>query len=248
MSHPATAVSAFYRTAMLALRVLEAREGRGQRFGDTALARWKSFAGALEDRDRLDLFIRAAQVTAPLAFAPRSVFRLEGLADDEPFGPRWDGPPKGLASELLRDAAAPLSVPTLRELLDVARTTWSIPPFSLPPVLAASFERLSPSTKILLAGADAITGLVVAAQGRSDLDLATQVVLLADDPVERQLFGLGLILLQARGRGQALAAADATPSRVRALGFARVDLALVSEDAAVAAREAVHAVAAELGG
>jgi ParB family chromosome partitioning protein len=33
---------------MLGLRVLEAREGRGQRFGQAAQGRWRSFAGGLE--------------------------------------------------------------------------------------------------------------------------------------------------------------------------------------------------------
>lgn len=237
-------VSSFYRTAMLGLRLLESREGRGQRFGENANARWKSFAGALQERDRLDLLLRAASVTAPLAFAPRSVFAIEGLAEDEAFGPQWEGPPKGLATELFREA--PVDTSAFRAALDLARRTWGLPPFATSAELASSLERLSASTRVVLAGADAITCVALAAQGRSDLDLATQAVLVADAPAERQLLGLALLLLQARARGHLLAAARTNSTALRALGFARIDLALVSSDAAVAAREAIRTVSSEL--
>jgi|CZKU01.1.fsa_nt_gi hypothetical protein len=246
--HPTSpqATESFYRAAFLGLRLLEAREGRGQRFGETADARWKAFAGALEDRDRLDLVIRAASVTAPLAFAPRTVFALEGLAGDEPFGPRWQGPPKGLARELFRSATAPLSATGLREALDTARACWGLPAFASQAALVGSLERLSASSKVLVSGASASMMLGLAAQGRSDLDLGTQAVLVADGPAERQLWGVALMLLQTRGRGLVLGSTEATPARVRALGFARVDICLVSDDAETASRESVRATAADL--
>lgn len=245
-SAPADVV-AYYRATMLGLRLLEGREGRGQRFGDAAHARWRSFAGSLGERDRLELLLRAASVTAPLAFAPRSVFALEGLTDDEPFGPRWPGPPRGLAAELLQAASRPLDTSAPRESLDQVLSLWGHPCFAVSPALTTQLERLSPATKVVVAGAQAIVTLALAAQGRTDLDLATQAILVSERPSERQLWGIALVVLQSRSRGRTLAPAEASSTRVRAAGFARLDLALVSEDATAPAAAAARELAQAMG-
>jgi hypothetical protein len=102
----------FYRAGVLGLRALEAREGRGRRLGPAADATWRAFRGdpgELDDRDRLDLLLRDAAATSPLAFAPRRIFALAGLSDDEPFGHEWPGLPVSLARLLLREAAGGLA-------------------------------------------------------------------------------------------------------------------------------------------
>lgn len=77
---------AYYKAAILGLRALEAREGRGRRFGPDADARWERFRGKLHGGDRLQILLRDASAPWGVAFAASHVFRLEGVAVDEPFG------------------------------------------------------------------------------------------------------------------------------------------------------------------
>jgi hypothetical protein len=72
------AIESYYRAAALGLRLLEAREARGRRFGEAAAATWRALGGELEGRDRLDLLLRDAAVSNPLAFSARGVFDLAG--------------------------------------------------------------------------------------------------------------------------------------------------------------------------
>ena len=89
--------SKFYKAAVGVLAVLDVRRGRA--FGVDADARWQAFRGALQDWDRIEILVRDAAVAygseatsgAPRVpcpgFAPRLVFDLPALADDEPSGP-----------------------------------------------------------------------------------------------------------------------------------------------------------------
>ncbi len=197
MQHEITAVEAFYRASLAGLRALEAAGGRARYFGEEADARWKAFQGELREADRLDLLLRDAAVSHPAAFAPRVVFPIPGLADDEPFGPDWPSLSGPRAVALWREP--PPKSPTLEPVLAAVAEIWSLRP---EPPAAGALDSIGPATRILAAGAGAILGLARHFEGRRDLDLASQVLLISDLPGERQLFGLAAALLGSAGKVQ----------------------------------------------
>ena len=139
MTPPVSApeIDRFYRAAVLGLGLLEARSGTARRFGPDADARWKAFRGGLQDWDRVELLVRDASVRNPAGFAPRVVFGLAALADDEPCGPDWPGPPPTEASTLLRSvASAPRE---LGPILEVVEAAWGLSPRPLSRDVAPRF-------------------------------------------------------------------------------------------------------------
>lgn len=243
-SPTSTEAESYYRACVLGLRALEAREGRGRRLGPAADATWRAFKGApgeLDERDRLDILVRDAAATQPLAFAPRSIFALPGLAADEPFGHEWTGLPVGVARELLQDAAADLAPRPARVVLAQLAAVWGLAPGKAE---GASLASLGPASRVVAAGAGALLALADHFASRRDLDLGDQVLLISDRPGERQLFGLAAVLL-----GSTTAPRVVSPSAVqlegaRASGRERFTAAIISDDAAPGAREA----ALQLGG
>ena len=130
-------IDRFYRAAVLGLGLLEARSETARRFGPDADARWKAFRGGLQDWDRVELLVRDASVRNPAGFAPRVVFGLAALADDEPCGPDWPGPPPTEASTLLRSvASAPRE---LGPILEVVEAAWGLSPRPLSRDVAPRF-------------------------------------------------------------------------------------------------------------
>jgi hypothetical protein len=250
---PREQIESFYRAAALGLAVLEARAGGARRFGPDADARWNAFRGALQDWHRLDLLVRDAAVAHAAAFAPRVVFRLPALAEDEPSGPEWPGPPPDIAAELLRQAAATAAA-DLDALLGEMERIWHLEPAAISREATASIE---PATRLTCAGAGAVLALARAFHGRSELDFGDQVTLIADDPGTRQLFGLAITALGGSRAG------SQRPARVLATtgdptappGPAQpepgqaphridhIDRAIVSADAPPAAREALGRLA-----
>lgn len=81
----------YYEAALIGLAALDAQAPQPRRFGVDADARWRSFRGALETWDRIDLLIRDASASSAAGFAPRVIFALPDVADDEPFGSSWPG-------------------------------------------------------------------------------------------------------------------------------------------------------------
>lgn len=241
---PREQLEPFYRTAALGLRVLDSRAGRARCFGAEADSTWRTFSGDLMDADRLDLIVRDAAARYGAAASPRLVFRLDGLADDEPFGPTWDGPPAGLASSLFRDATAS-ALTDVRRALDAAAALWAIKPSVLPVDVVA---RVAPATRVVVAGAGAIISVATHFAGRTDLDFADQVLIVADDPAERQLAGLAGLLLDTRHPARLVDTTSADPAALRKSGFSRADLSLISEDASDVTRDAAQALARGLGG
>jgi hypothetical protein len=240
MSAPSTAqVESFYRAGVLGLRALEARERRGRRLGPAADATWRAFRGdpgELDDRDRLDLLLRDAAATYPLAFAPRRIFALAGLSEDEPFGHEWPGLPVNLARALLRDAAANLEPRPAHMVLGEVASAWALAPsatLSCDPIAS-----LGPASQVAVAGAGAVLVLAEHFASRRDLDLGDQVLFLTDRPGERQLFGLAVVLLGSPTAPRVALPEVAQRDGPRALGFDRLTAALVSEDAAAGAHEA----------
>lgn len=237
---PRDHIDSFYRAAALGLTVLEARAGSARRFGPDADARWNAFRGALQDWHRLDLLVRDAAVAHAAGFAPRVVFTLPALADDEPAGPEWTGAPPDIAAELLRQAAT-AAPPDLDALLGDIACIWHLEPAAVSREAAAGIE---PATRIACAGAGAVIALARAFRGRPELDLADQVTLIADAPGTRQLFGLAIAALGGSRAG------SQRPVRILATSPAgasdapeRLDRAIASPDASPAEREALEHLA-----
>ncbi len=230
-------VPSFYRAAHVGLRVLDARSGR-RRFGPDADAKWKQFRGELTDTDRMDLLLRDASTLAPLAFAPRDVFALTGLSTEDPFGPEWTGvaPQTGLSGALLRSTDDAPADPVAA--FDLCLAAWELAPPAFDP---AKLPRIAPATRLVAGGVGALRALVAHfAAHRDALDLADQVVLVADRPYERQLLGLACVFLGTTNRPR-VAAPGASPDRLRAQGFTHVDAHVTSDDASPAVRDAVAA-------
>lgn len=234
----------YYRAAILGLRALEARSGRRRSFGEEADARWKAFRGSLDAPDRLDLLLRAAAKGNPTAFAPRTVVPLEGIAEDEPFGPEWPGCPKLLAAALVKEAGEPLAreVATPGAALRTAAKAWGLDPRPLDP---RELEAVAPATRLLAAGAGAVVSLAERFSARADLDLPQQVLLVAGTPAERQLFGLAVALLGSPSPVRLLAPGEAIPDGVR-VAFPTVSKVVVSADAPSALRDAAQIFAGAL--
>ncbi|WP_428264125.1 hypothetical protein [Haliangium sp.] len=235
-------LESFYASALAGLYALDARPGQRRRFGAEADARWKGFAGELTAPDRLDLVLRDAAVQHAAAFAPRVVFALAGLADDEPFGPDWPGWHPHESEAAFR---APAEPDTQRALRDAA-AAWHLEPQPIDPTALAA---ISPASSIVAAGAGAVLALAAHFDGAATLDLADQVLVITGHPGQRQLFGLAVALVGGSRPAQLLAPTDdlqALTHAAEAAGFRRLDLALVSADAPPPARAAAEAVATAL--
>jgi hypothetical protein len=232
----------FYKVATLGLRALDAAGSQRRFFGSDADATWSSIVGALRASDRLDLLIRNAAVASPAAFAPRVIFPLPGLADDEAFGPDWHAPAQ-LAERLLRDAVQPLPDSHARSVVAAAAEAWGLKP---KPAIAR-LGALTPASRILAAGAGAILTLAEHFHGRAGFDLGNQVVLVAAAPGERQLLGLAAALLGSTGTPRFLEIGTTAKQVRENAALTNVSLALVSPDADPQASETVAALARELG-
>lgn len=210
--------AAFYGAAVLGLRALDARESRPRRFGADAEARWAQFAGALGSGDRLDILLRDAAGTWGAAFSPSECFGFFGLADDEPFGPDWNGIDDQAAKRLLAEPDAPSTLEHIAYVLGVKAPSVPVPP-------------VAPSTKLVVAGGTAIVSVAKVFAENKALSWSDQVVVVADKGAWRQLAGLAAVLLGARGRTALARPAAATETALRAAGFAHLDAAVISPDA-----------------
>ncbi len=214
--------AAFYGAAVLGLRALDARETTPRRFGRDAEARWAQFAGALGAGDRIDVLLRDAAGTWGAAFSPSECFGLFGLADDEPFGPDWGGIDDASAKGLLAEPDAPATLEAVAYGLGVKTASFPLPV-------------ITPSTKLVVAGGTAIVSAAKVFAENKALSWSDQVVVVADKAAWRQLAGLAAVLLGARGRTALVRVTEA--DKLRALGFAHLDAAVVSADAEPEAAE-----------
>jgi hypothetical protein len=221
--------SAFYGAAVIGLRALDARETTPRRFGPDADARWTHFAGALGMGDRIDILLRDAAGTWGAAFSPSECFGFFGLADDEPFGPDWNGIDDHSAKRLLAEPDAPATFEHIAFGLGVKAGSVSV-------------AHITPSTKLVAAGGTAIVSVATVFAENKALSWTDQVVVVADKPAWRQLAGLAAVLLGARGRTVLVRAIDGAESGLRAAGFAHLDAAVVSPDAELEAAELARKV------
>jgi hypothetical protein len=233
----------FYRSALLAIHALEATGARRPSFGTEADARWRAFQGELRDADRVDLILRNAAATIPAAFAPRVILGIEGLAEDEPFGPDWPGADAVLARSLLEAATRPADPAPLAVLGEVARA-WGLMPGA---VDRATLAGVAPQTRLVAAGAGAIVALAERFRAGAGLDLAEQVLLVTANPGERQLMGIAAALLGSARAPRFAAPGAVDVSAIRAAGFPFANQLVVSSDADPAVRQGAEALARELG-
>lgn len=230
---PATATPdqrrAFYDVAALGLHSLDARDAGRKRFDDNATARWRAFKGDLIDADRLDLLVRDAAVDQPAAFAPRVVFALTGLAEDDPFGPDWPGADARNAHTLLRPREEPVTATA--ETVQAALSTWNLTPGAVQGDLAG----ITHATRVLVAGSGALLAVVQSFEGRGGFDFADQVTFVSDRPGERQSAGLAAALLKS---AKPLRILDATEDQavLKKLEFDRV---VTSSDASAPVLRAI---------
>ncbi|MFC4313013.1 hypothetical protein ACFPN2_28275 [Steroidobacter flavus] len=215
--------SAFYRAAVLGLHALDARESTARRFGPDAQTRWTQFAGALGAADRLDILLRDAAGTWGAAFSPAVCFDFFGLAEDEPFGPDWEGIDAVTAKRLLTEKND-ASLEQVVSVLGVKPERVAVPP-------------LTPSTKLVIAGGAAIVAVAEAFAADRALSWTDQVLVVAATPAFRQLAGLAAVLLGARARTVLVRPSGSAADLARPAGFAHLDAAVVSADAEAEAAE-----------
>jgi hypothetical protein len=233
---------AFYRSASLGLAWLDAREPAPRRFGPSADASWRNYAGqpaALTEVDRLELLLRDAATLHPDAFGPRAVFAIDGLTDDEPFGQWTHTPAPGLARDVLRREQP--STHGARALLEEAARAWGESVGA-----HAAVPSIGPTTRVLCAGASALAAVVVRFEADRALDVAEQVLVVTDRPALRQLAGLAGLALGARVAPRCFAPSLAAEA-LRGRGVSRLDVLVSSDDATTQERAAAEAWLAAFG-
>lgn len=80
---------------------------------------------------------------------------------------------------------------SLAELLDDVLRIWGLTPGG-----SQRLNEIGPADRLVVAGAGAIRDLALTFEGRSHLDLADQLAVVAQHPGERQLFGAALAWLE----------------------------------------------------
>lgn len=241
-----TATERFYRTSALALRALQDRALGAERFGANASARWKAFAGELTDSQRLDLLLRDAAVMYPVAFAPRSIFALPGLAHDEPFGPEWTSLPPSQAGAILREveSAPGGSSISIKDVLFALADVWGL---TLATPDAAALAKVNAASRLVVAGAGAVIAVAAQMASRSDCDFGDQVLLVSDEPAVRQLCGIAAAISGSRKSPRCVGSAHSAQDSA-ALDFDHATSAVVSTDCSAVEVTAAQALATELGG
>lgn len=200
MSHEATRT--YYEAALSALHYLEHKAPTGRRFGQDADLRWGAFKGHLQDVDRLELLVRDADAQWPGSMGARRVFNRKGVAEDDAFGTEWESLDAVAGAELWRAAVTTPAAENLGAALSRIADAWGL---SLEP---HSHTDVSPSSRMVVAGASAIAALAQVFDGRSDLDWGDQVAVVATDPGVRQLAAFCGAALNVTNKTPTLLAAD----------------------------------------
>jgi len=228
---------------LIGLRVLDAQEGRGRRFGDDADALWDNFKGHLHLGNRIELLLRDAAVTWGAAFSPARAYRLPSVAQDEPFGPDWPGLEGNLGRRLWNEA---LEVHPSDPAAEFDRMMTAL---DVRAAGAPTIGEVSSATRILASGLSALGALVREFRGRPNLEWSEQVVVVSDEAAERQLAGLAAVLFEASRATRLIdplpgeqGPADAAQA-LREAGFSAVDRVALSTDARPAGRRFAELVA-----
>ncbi len=215
--------------ALRLLQYVEARRPTGRRFGPDAEARWSGFRGDLETADRIELMIRDADSEWPGGFGARSVYALQGVAEDEPFGSQWSGVDPVAAEELWRRVKAEPAPATPAATLQAIASGWGLA------LTRHKVEAVAPTDHLVVVGASAIAAAMEAFAAGSALDWAEQVVVVATAPAARQLAAAGTAILNATRPTRIYASSDTIPPLPRGTRL------VVSPDADPADRTAAEA-------
>lgn len=212
-------IQSFYRACLAALQAVEARTPTGRRFGADADAMWSGFKGHLCAADRIDLLLRDSAVAWPSAYSGARVFAVDDVAEDEPFGARWESLDPVDAEDVWRDlAAAPEG--SAFDVLRACARAWS---FELSPVEVGAVDA---NTRLLVVGPSAVASVAnVFAEG-SDLDWGEQVICAATLPGHRHIAGLAASIINS-ARETAVVSPD--DGAVEELG--RIDRVVAGQDA-----------------
>jgi hypothetical protein len=171
---------AYYRSGLALLKHVEARQPTQRRFGVEADALWSQFKGELDILDRLELLLRDADAQWPGAFGARTAFALQGVSDDDAFGPEWKRI-SGVEAEALWRSQNELPSGSVDDVLRSIAQSWrlTLEPVELSPV--------RPAERLVVVGPSAVAALIRAFTGKGDLDWAEQVTAVATPPAARQL-------------------------------------------------------------
>jgi hypothetical protein len=181
---------AYYRAGLALLKHVEARQPTTRRFGAEADALWSQFKGELTTLDRLEILLRDADGQWPGAFGARTVFALRGVAEDDAFGPEWKSI-SGVDAEQLWRSQNELPANTVDDVLRAIAQAWRL---KLEPVEVGVVR---PAERIVVVGASATAELIRAFAGKSDLDWAEQVTVVAASPSVRQIAAAASAILSA---------------------------------------------------
>lgn len=199
----------YVRGALRLLQYVEAKRPTGRRFGADADARWSSFRGDLETVDRIELMIRDADAEWPGSFGARTVFAMQGVAEDEPFGSQWKGLDPVAAEELWRSVKAEPAPTTVAGVLASIASAWGVT------MTAQHSGPVTPTDHLVVVGPSAIAAIIEVFATGAALDWAEQVVVVASAPAARQLAAAATALLNASRPATILAASDTAPTRKR---------------------------------
>ncbi len=167
--------------ALRLLQFVEARRPTGRRFGADADARWSLLRGDLDTVDRIELLLRDADAEWPGAFGARTVYGLEAIAEDEPFGAEWQAPGPVEGEEIWRRVKATSGPTSTDAALQALAAAWKLTLSSFDP------GPIGPTDHLLVVGPSAIAGTIEAFATGTALAWADQVTVIATPVPHRQL-------------------------------------------------------------
>jgi len=158
------------------------RRPTGRRFGADADARWSLLRGDLDTVDRIELLPSDADAEWPGAFGERTVYGLEAIAEDEPFGAEWQAPGPVEGEEIWRQVKATSGPTSATAALQAVAAAWKLTLSRFDP------GPIGPTDHLLVVGRpSAIAATVEAFATGTALAWADQVTVIATPVRHRQL-------------------------------------------------------------
>ncbi|MCP4504680.1 MAG: hypothetical protein GY822_32650 [Deltaproteobacteria bacterium] len=240
-------VFSFYKAALSAAQQMDALGGDPQ-FSDDADVAWKGYSGDLPSLIRFELILKNLAALYPAAFAPGPIFQLSGWYDDDAWGAVFKRPPQAELESLWRGKKTPSST---NAALEQVCNAWHLaPPGTLD-------SELSTSSSLIVAGSAAMAAVAVRFANQDELDARSQILLVSDQPVARQLLGVACAFGLRQGIPMVLtptserkADDDSTQNALKeadSIGFRRANLLVTSSDASIEEKATAESLAKSLG-